>query len=269
MTEMNKPSILLEQRLRKYYETMPREDFFPTLKKELRANNTKFNPTRKAAAQFPLFSRSKVGGLVGLLAMLLVLFLLTPGGKAFAQQILQYFTRASSDTLPLQAWQLSTPTLSGKATVDAANMLNANLTLGEVEKQAGYDVLEPAWLPENLSFAGASFEDDHHIVRIFYRYVELNGLVIREEPFTKTEDCELCGELGASASVETVQIEDSVGEYVEGVWKLTDNGPVWESDPYLKSLRWQKNGLAIELQYMGPPASLTKEELIKVAKNLR
>lgn len=232
--------------------------------------------------------------IVAVLMILLVMFA-TPQGRALAQEILHFFTRAPSDTLPLQSFQLthlptldlSTPTpdrrptpAGAKGTVlptldsimptpDPASIIDANQTVQEVEKRAGFEVLEPAYLPNIISFTGASFDPEHHIARIFYRYWDTNGLVLREEPYQTNDNCELCGVVGASAAVETVQIGNVTGEYAEGVWSLTENGPVWDPNPYLKTLRWQANGMAFELLYMGPPSSVTKEEMIAIAKSLK
>jgi hypothetical protein len=204
-----------------------------------------------------------------LLALLMVTALLfaTPQGRAWAQEFLQFFTRAKTDSLPVQSWQL-TPAQK-TTTPDPSSIIDANQPVAEVEQRAGYDILEPAWLPDILSFEGASFEPEHRIARLFYKYVDTNGLVLREEPFQPTDECELCGVVGASAAVEEVQIGQNKGEYVEGVWKLTESGPVWESDPYLKTLRWQSNGMAFELLYMGPPDSLTKADLIAIAESIK
>lgn len=83
------------------------------------------------------------------------------------------------------------------------------------------------------------------------------------------DDCELCGKVGADAAIEKVSIAGNEGEYAEGVWKLTDQGPVWEADPYLKTMRWQENGMAFELLYMGPPETLTKDDLIAIAASIK
>ncbi len=69
--------------------------------------------------------------------------------------------------------------------------------------------------------------------------------------------------------IETVQIGKDPGEFVEGVWKLIDGNYVWESDPYMKTLRWQANGIAFELQYMGPPERVTKGDMLAVAESLK
>jgi hypothetical protein len=199
-----------------------------------------------------------------------LVFLATPYGRVWAQEVLKFFTRSMTDTLPLQSWQLTPqPTLApGVAGSDPASILEAKFTVNEVEEQSGFKIKEPSWLPENLKLVGATYDPVRSLVRIFYRLEETNGLVLKEEYFDRPDSCALCNEVGASANVEIVQIGSVTGEYVQGVWKLTDNGPVWENDPYLQTLRWQLEGMAFELQFMGPPDRLTKEDLVKIAKSL-
>ena len=84
-----------------------------------------------------------------------------------------------------------------------------------------------------------------------------------------TDDCELCGKVGADTAIQEVSIAGVYGEYVEGVWKLTDQGPVWEADPYLKRMRWQGKGMAFELMYMGPSDTLSKEDMISIAESMK
>ena len=201
--------------------------------------------------------------------VLAALLLATPQGRAWAQEVLQFFSRAGSDTLPVQTWQLTPVPTPGTPTPDLSSILDAHLNVSEVEAQAGFDVLEPAWLPDSLTFVGATYESEKHIARIFYRYVETNGLVVEQEPFQGIEDCELCSLVGASAVVESVKIGVTTGEYVEGVWNLTEKGPVWVPDPYLKRLRWQANGIAFEILFMGPPEAVTKEDLVAIARSLK
>jgi hypothetical protein len=203
--------------------------------------------------------------LIGAVLILAALLVITPQGRALAQEFLQFFSRAETDTLPAQSEQL----LPVSSEPDPASILDANLEVLDVQEQAGFDVLEPAFLPQVLTFSGASIEPEHHIVRIFYREVETNGLVLRQESYQTSDDCELCGVVGDSAVIETVQIGNSMGEYVEGVWNLTDEGQVWVSDPYLKTMRWQANGLAFELMFMGSPDSVTREDMIAIAESLK
>jgi hypothetical protein len=191
--------------------------------------------------------------------------LTTPLGRVWAQEFIQFFTRLNTDTLPVQSWQLTPqPTLAP----DPANILEAKLSVKQVAELSGLDVNEPAWLPQRLTLVGATYDSPRSLVRIFYRLAESNGLVLKEEFYSSPDACSLCEEVGASASVEHVQVEDTSGEYVQGVWKLTDQGPVWENDPYLQTLRWQTAGVAYELQYMGPPDAITKADLVNIANSL-
>jgi hypothetical protein len=178
-------------------------------------------------------------------------------------QPLRYFTRAESDVLPLQPWQL-TPNPE-TPTPDPGFI--SNLTVTETEQLAGFDVLEPVSMAGLLKLQGASFDPQLNIVRIFYT----NGFVLREERTKTNDDCDLCGVVGASAVVETVQIGDVTGEYVVGVWNLTDNGPVWESDPFMKILRWQANGIAFELMHNPAydPEAVTLADMIAIAESIK
>lgn len=208
-----------------------------------------------------------------MLAALLIgmAFLATPQGRVWAQEFMQFFTRTRTDTLPVQPWQLTPqPTIApSTAAPDPASILEAKLSVNEVKEQSGFAVKEPTWMPKHLTVVGATYDPQRFLVRIFYRLAESNGLVLKEEFYSSPDTCVLCNEVGASASVERVQIGNTAGEYVQGVWKLTENGPIWENDPYLQTLRWQVDGIAYELQYMGPPDMLTKDDLVKIASSLQ
>ena len=142
------------------------------------------------------------------------------------------------------------------------------LDVENVEMQAGSDVLVPATLPQGMTFLGSSFDPALKIISLSFGYSESDRrILIKQGPVGANEACDLCGIVGASASVETVQIGDVAGEYAEGVWELTDNGPVWRDDPYLKTLRWQKDGMAFELIYMG--TELEKEALVAIAASMK
>ncbi len=254
-------------------ELVPSEtiNLWPAIKKRL---DNRTLPTQKRSRLVERFNRRTVYQQVawGTLAILLVgiIFLATPQGRVWAKEFLQFFIRTQTDNLPVQTWQLTpVPTLApGVALSDPANILDAKLSVRQVAEQSGFDVKEPAWLPQQLALVGATYDPPRSLVRIFYRLAESNGLVLKEEFYTSPDACSLCNEVGASASVEPVQVGDTSGEYVQGVWKLTDQGPVWENDPYLQTLRWQTAGVAYELQYMGPPDAITKVDLVNIANSL-
>ena len=104
--------------------------------------------------------------------------------------------------------------------------------------------------------------------RIFYSGGDYDDLVLKEEIYSSPDTCDLCDKVGESASVEFVQIGNVKGEYVQGVWNLTDSGPIWENNPYLQILRWQVDGVAYELLFQGQPDSIVKEDLVNIASSL-
>jgi hypothetical protein len=270
-----------DQELKRQLDKIAREAFpdtlhpWPTFQARLQTRSSKLSrrgfTMKTQIHSIKTFPRAaRVAAIIVLTLLCMSGFLMfTPQGHAWAQDIMQFFTRVESDALPVQSWQLTPLPTPGVPTPDPASILDVHQTVGEVEQLVGYQVLQPSWLPDVLSLVGASYQPDHHLVRIFYRDVETNGLVLKQEPFQGTGDCDLCDKIGASAPVETVQIGGASGEYVEGVWKLTDKGPVWESDPYQKTLRWQANHTAFELAYMGTPDSVTKADLIAIAQSIK
>lgn len=72
--------------------------------------------------------------------------------------------------------------------------------------------------------------------------------------------------VGTSAYLQTVDVDGLVGEYVEGAWNLTDDGPVWNPTPFIKILRWQSDAMIFQL--VGG-IELTRDDLITLAASLR
>jgi hypothetical protein len=155
--------------------------------------------------------------------------------------------------------------------IELASRVTTNpfpLGMDEVKQYAGYQVLEPTSLPEGMTFLGASFDPALKMTSLSVGYSESERIIlVKQQPVETPETCALCGLVGASAPVQQVQINGVPGEYAEGVWELTDNGPVWRDDPYLKTLRWQKDGMAYEMIYMG--MELGKDHLVDIADRMR
>ncbi len=200
---------------------------------------------------------------------------------------------AGLTTEPVSATITPAPTATESASESFDIRTVYPLTVEEAEGKAGFKLLQPVKLPDILSLIGASFEPEYKSVSLFYLRSQdvgpnTDGLVLTEEliPSTKTND--QCGftigdkeDLEASTSgevshlcgikivgnFEEVKIGDIPGQYTEGVWSASDQGWAWNADPYLKTLRWQKDGLALELMYMG--MDITKEDMIAIAMNLK
>lgn len=165
------------------------------------------------------------------------------------------------------------------------------LTIQEAEQQVGWKLLEPTRLPDILSFYGATLEIDPAqpaITTLFYRLDQqwgpnTNGVLIREQKIPTSGACKLCGfvigqytgketapsgmTVGANATIQAVSIGEFSGQYVEGVWKGTDQGWVYDLDPNVKTLRWQANGVAFEVTYFGE--EITKEDMVAIAASMK
>jgi hypothetical protein len=208
---------------------------------------------------------------VVMLMILLTVALITPQGRAFAQSILQFFSRADQDRYPLQPWQMTPP-------VQTSTESPFKYSIAAVESLAGYDVLSPVEIPSGMVFIGASYDEKYHIVaQAFGASPDYFELSIWQQPLAYYKSCGdisnacenmLGGNLaGASADIQTVQLGDWPGEYVEGVWELTEDGPVWNPTPYAKTLRWKTDEMIFELVYNG--IDLTRDDLVNFAAGIR
>ncbi len=163
---------------------------------------------------------------------------------------------------------------------------NFPLTVLEAEKQAGFKVKSPSSLPSFLSLIGASFDEEQHLVQIFYprtqdNWPSMDGLLLAEQIIPSTKIYRLSKMIVGEkteiekyppgvivGAIENVRIWGAQGQYAQGVWHGTDCcGWVWEADTYLKRLRWQEDGIAYELIYTG--MDVTKEDLIEIATGLK
>jgi anti-sigma factor RsiW len=171
----------------------------------------------------------------------------------------------------------------------AESMAYTDLTIADAESLAGFDVPEPTTLPEFLSFAGASYDENLGIVRVVYPldpeyYSEPNShaLMLSQQLAPNPTDCELCGFIVKAQysindtdnpnqvigeAAETVRIGSTTGQYVVGVWENANSEGYWTWNPTaVMRLRWQTNGMAFELSYLG--VELEKDDLIAIAESV-
>ena len=153
------------------------------------------------------------------------------------------------------------------------------LTITEAGQKAGFSVSGPTYLPQILTFKGASYDPATNLVRLSYTTDFSENLMITEELAPDAAQCKICGfKVGASADVwtdtygsivpkdtiQTVMIGNATGQYVEGMW---ENGWEWVPDPYIKRMRWQANGRAYEMYYVG--TEISKDDLIRMAEGMK
>jgi hypothetical protein len=249
------------------------------------------NPTQRI---FPLNRRMIVAFASALAVILFAVFLTaTPQGRAWAQEIIHFFTRAESDTQPLPTstplvWVQVTPgepvpiptfpPLAAFA-ADCGDYDRPACSVEEIRGKVEFPVMELGSIPEGMHFTGATGGPDG--IALFYDDGSHTfGLFLLERPWTgDARPWRL--EVGAGAVVETVQIGGVSGEYVKGWWlsSIPQVGPstipapgavdqVWRADAGVQTLLWTDKGVLFELQVYDLGRRLDKTGLIALAAGL-
>ena len=86
-------------------------------------------------------------------AVLTIVTLLTPQGRAFAQSVLQFFRRAESNSFDLEPSQI-VPIETAKADATAVPP-SPSISVAEAETQVGFDALELPSAPQGFNYLGA------------------------------------------------------------------------------------------------------------------
>lgn len=203
----------------------------------------------------------------------------TPQGRAFAQNILHYFTRTESDTRPVPTIALVEPNTSDPTSLPV-NRLPFEETCGdpftprcgldEIRSMVGFQVSGLSVTPDQVGFVGATGGPEQVI--LVYTGEGLNGLLLLSEQ-PASPDSRLV-RVAASAIVETVSVGDVTGEYVQGGWFSldTDDGISWNPDPTVQTLRWEADDILYTMSFraakMGTGILLDKSAMTNLAGNL-
>jgi hypothetical protein len=147
----------------------------------------------------------------------------------------------------------------------------------QAERQVGFSVLKlPNENAELFTLVGASVDPQYRLLTLVYHSPDGSAVqsgrtfTIEKWPTTEPiETCDLCAAIGASAQVITISVRGTTGEYVQGVWNLTNVGPRWEPVPHRKIIRWQEDGYWLELGMWSSLGSHTMEDLIAIAEDLK
>jgi hypothetical protein len=221
-----------------------------------------------------------VTGLTVVLVAALLAF--TPQGRAWAQELLRFFTRTAGDTLPYTpepvTWLDVTPgvpvptitPLPSQApfTADCGDFADAHCSIEQVRSKVDFAVSELGTIPAGLYFTGATGGPE----RVFIKYeaeAHSGGLTIFESPWTGSPE-QTAWQVGASAVVENVQIGHVKGEYVKGSFMLIDGetSAKWDPNLEIQTLHWVDKGVFYELQVAGSAAQIGRDELVALAETL-
>lgn len=202
------------------------------------------------------------------LAAVLTLALITPQGRAFAQNILQYFRRAESRVLPLPPDQI-VPT-EHAADIPTAQPPLPLVSVAEAEGVAGFDAKELPSDPQGFTFAGAMGVPDG--ISIEYQAQGNGGqLVINEskDGFMQSE-----WDQAPVEAISQVMIGNREAEMVQGAYVVYpgETSARWNSEAAIIRLRWVEEGLWFEMAKFGGVESIAYLDgpaMIKLAESLK
>lgn len=207
---------------------------------------------------------------------LLTLLLASPPMRVTARRFAEFFMRQDADRAQVQV------TVPGAGGGD----YNFNLTLEQVARQAGFAIRQPANLPTNIHLQGVAYVPEIQTVILDFKTADSNQILrISQRPADRTESFAW---IGASATVEMVQIGDISGEYVVGAWRLPEMAArletavpgvrvnleaQWDPQARVQLLRWQAGGMFYEILQIGAttpqPSDLDKAALMALAQSMR
>jgi hypothetical protein len=193
-----------------------------------------------------------------------------PSVGATARQLLHFFLPSTSDQ----------ETLTAPFPLPGSQMETYySLNLEQAQKEAGFTLKTITLPPENMVFSGAHV--DPLLKAAALRYTDgQDNLIFTQRPLGKVEEY---SSIGASATVEPVQVRGLQGEFVSGAWRQkanqvsiketslpgtqTDLGLYWDAGFPQHILRWQENGMAFEMIYTGD--KIGKANMIEIANSIR
>jgi len=202
-----------------------------------------------------------------MIAALLAVTLVTPQGRAFAQNLLQFFTRTGSSSFPLQPSQIeeSEPNLVAPTAIPPAPFIS----VAEAEAQVGFEAAELPYVPDGFNYLGARISGN--VINIEYETQDKGGhLIIRQsqEGFIQSD----WDKVPADAVI-PVKIAELDGEYVQGTFVVypDETSATWNPNAAILRLRWQKDGVWFEMTKFGNVEAieyLDQAALIALAESL-
>lgn len=187
-----------------------------------------------------------------------------------AVTVLPVDTQAAAATLPAASTPASTP-----RSVDPK--------IERVSRDAGWAILQPAWLPEGYTFSEILFDDKNKMVTLSYlaqrRLPGSDGLTeTKQITLTQAQaGDQIPLQAAPSASLVEIQLGSKTGAYALGGWKsefIADqneaNGghfqATWDGALNVQNLFWQAGGVYLVLISDDPQVS--KDDLVKMASSV-
>jgi len=147
--------------------------------------------------------------------------------------------------------------------------LTFSLTINEAETLAGFDVLEPSYVPAGYTLEGIAYDLQTQKVVMKYVSQENSGLLlINQQPGVFIYDP------ATQANVTPVPIGNIEAEYVQGAWiydKPQTTTPSWDPSAAFYSLNWQKDSLTYSIDFIGGESvtPLLLSEFVAIAESMK
>jgi len=203
-------------------------------------------------------------------ATILAIALATPQGRAFAQNVLQFFRRTENKTFELKPSQIvPAETAQADATAIPPSPL---ISVAEAEAQIGFDVLELPLVPTGFNYMGARLYGNS--VNIEYEARGMGGNLFITQSREGYWQSELDWDKVPADAIVSVKIGNVDGEFVKGTFVVYPNDTVatWNPDAPIWRLRWIKDGIWFEMAKFGSVESieyLDQDGLIELAESLQ
>lgn len=238
-------------------------NLWPAVKTSLVAGQQQGEKMNRTKPQ--LLSKAAIATLV-IIALLTVAFL-TPPGRAFAQTIIQLFTRTESTSFELESSRIVTeePDPNAPTAAPPAPLIS----VAEAEAQAGFDAVELPTVPAGFDYLGARLYGD--AISIEYQAQGGGGSLIimqSQDGFFQSE----WDRVPVDAIV-PVKIGELDGEFVQGTFVVFagETSARWNPEAPILRLRWMKDGIWFEMTKFGDVESiayLDQAKMIALAESL-
>jgi hypothetical protein len=236
----------------------------PAIQADLLARNHSF---AQQGEKMKTFKRPQHAALITLTALfLLTLTFVTPQGRALAQSILRFFTRADSDTFYVEpsdrTVEETTPFLE-----ECGSWIRPTCSLEQIRSKIDFEVKELGILPAGMHFGGATGGPDN--IGFAYVYEDRDRLGGQLSVSVEPVDSPSTWLVARSANVEQVQIGNLLGEYYTGTLFQDEQGNVtWQPNDPQMTLRWEDDGSRYTMYYYSTRYPLTREDLVRLAESM-
>lgn len=242
-------------------------DLLPEVKKRLVAGTTQQGEKMSTVHKQSRHTSRLTLAVLSVGAFLAVAFV-TPQGRAFAQNILQFFTRAESNSFPVRPSQF--PLGENNAAAPTAEPPAPLVSILDAELQAGFDVSELPAVPQGFKYLGARLYGN--AVNLEYEAQGGGGSLM----ITQSKDgfLESDWDRVPAEAVVPVKIGALEGEFAQGgfVVPAGETSATWSSSAPILRLRWLQDGVWFQMTKFGDVHSieyLDQNEMIELAESMQ